>query len=261
MQFARCAGIIGTGLATLMATVALGDNPSSTGLWVGSVSVEGINRPGAESASWDTSTNLPSSNPFNFRVIIHVDANGQARLCQRVLLVYSANGAKTTNAITGQVTTNGAYRLLSDESQVPEARQGYPQAKVTRISSVNFPLMAPQLLNGQFGVGTTLNGAVTNAYDDPVNPFVHVYAPLHNNLLTQNGVKTKLASGAQSFDIIRSLSFQFAAQDPLKPSNPKWGIDENGGDYRETVEGLYRPIQVQGRFRMQRLTTIGQFEK
>ena len=259
MQIARYSKAFVTGLVLFMAALAVADN-SSTGLWVGNVVVEKINRPGAASAAWDTTTNLPAANPFGFRVIIHVDAEGQARLVQRMLLVYSRNGVQVTNLLTGEVTTNGTYRLLSDESQVAAHRQSDPQATVTRVSSVNFPLMAPQILNGQFGTGGSLNGTVAIPYDDPGNPFVHVYAPLHNNREMQNGVSNQLPPGIQSFDITRSLTFQFATQDPSTPTNPKWGIDENGGDFRETIEGLYRPIQVQGRFRMQRLTTIGQLE-
>jgi hypothetical protein len=158
------------------------------------------------------------------------------------------------------VTTNGTYRLLSDESLVAGVRKTDPQAEITRLSSVNFPLMAPQTLDGQFGPGQTLVGTVTVPYDDPVNPFVHVYAPLHDNLRIQNAVTNKLLNGVESFTVTRSLTFQFATQDPSNATNPRWGVDENGGDFRETVEGLYRPVQVQGRFRVQRLTTIGQLD-
>ena len=233
---------------------------ANSGLWLGDVVVERINRPGPNSAAWDTTTNLPTANSFGFRVIIHVDTNGQARLLQRVLLAYTSNRAQVTNAITGQVTTNGAYRLLTDESMVATVRQSDPQAQVTRISSANFPLFSPQVLNGQFGGSHALNSTVTIPYDDPVNPFVHPYAPLHDNYRVWNTVKTKLPDGVESFTIVRSLVFQFAAQDPSNPTNPRWGVDQNGGDFRETIEGLYRPVQVQGRFRLQRLTTIGQLD-
>ncbi len=260
MRISKCARQIGTGLFLFLLASACAENPSNTGLWVGTVVVESINRPGPASAAWDTKTNLPAANPFSFRVIIHVDVTNQARLIQRVLLAYSANSAQETNILTGQVTTNGTYRLLSDESKVAGIQQTNAQSRVTRISSVNFPLMTPQPLNGQFGIGGTLNGVVPLPYDDLVNPFVHVYAPLHDNWQVQNDDKSKLPAGVESFDITRNVSFQFAAQDPLKPTNPKWGVDENGGDFRETIEGLYQPVQVQGRFRIQRLTTIGQLE-
>ena len=251
-------------LAEALLGLALSATPraanANSGLWVGDIVVERVNRPGPASATWDTTTNLLAANTFNFRAIIHVDTNGQARLLQRVLLAFSHNAGQATNAITGQVTTNGTYRLLSDESLVAGVRKTDPQAEITRLSSVNFPLMAPQALNGQFGPGQTLVGTVTVPYDNPVNPFVHVYAPLHDNLRIQNAVTNKLLNGVESYTVTRSLTFQFATQDPSNATNPRWGVDENGGDFRETIEGLYRPVQVQGRFRVQRLTTIGQLD-
>lgn len=233
---------------------------ASAGLWVGDVVVERINRPGPASAAWDTTTNLPAATSFDFRVIIHVDTNGQARLLQRVLLTCTQSGAKVTNAITGQVTTNGAYRLLTDEAVVAAVRQVEPQAQVTRISSVNFPLFPPQVLNGQFGSSNVLNGTLTIPYDDPVNPFVHAYAPLHDNYQVRNTVRSKLPEGVESYTITRNLLFQFASQDPRDPTNPRWGIDQHGGDFHEAIEGLYRPVQVQGRFRLERLTTVGRLD-
>ncbi len=259
MQLAKF--ILGAGAVLGLALPALAlAADANSGLWVGDVVVGRVNRPGPDSAAWDTTTNLPAANSFGYRVIIHVDTNGQARLLQRVLLAYTHNDAQVTNAITGQVTTNGAYRLLTDESTAATVRQSDPQAQVTRISSANFPLFSPQVLNGQFGGSNTLNGTVTIPYDDPVNPFVHAYAPLHDNYRVQNTLKTKLPDGVESFTIVRNLVFQFAAQDPSNPANPRWGVDQNGGEFRETIEGLYRPVQVQGRFRLQRLTTIGELD-
>jgi len=257
MQITRYTKAIGAGLVLFMASLALAGD-TNTGLWVGDVVVQRVNRPGPDSATWDTTTNLPAANPFSFRVIIHVDATNQARLLQRVLLTYRRNGTLATNAITGQVTTNGTYTLLSDESLVPGVRKLDPEAKVTRISSVNFPVVAPVALTGQLDTGSTLSGTVMIPYDDPSNPFVHAFAPQHDNFKVQNGAKIKLPAGIESFDITRNLTFQFAAQDPSNSTNPKWGIDENGGDFSETIYGLYQPIQVQGWFRLQRLTTIGQ---
>jgi hypothetical protein len=233
---------------------------SQTGLWIGDIVVERVNRPGPGSAAWNTTTNLPAANTFSFRALIHVDASGQARLLQRVLLAYSSNGLQQTNPITHQVTTNGSYRLLTDESRVAAVRQTDPQARITRLSSVGLPFLPPQFLNGQFGPGNTLVSSVTIPYTDPNNPFVHAYAPLHDNWLIQNSTRSRQPEGVESFTITRSFSFTFASQDPSNASNPKWGIDENGGEFKETVEGLYRPIQVQGRFRLQRLTSIGQLD-
>ena len=67
---------------------AQADDPS-TGLWVGSVVVEKVNRPGTPGSGWDPEALLPAANPFTFRLLVHVDTNGQARLLQRVLAVWN----------------------------------------------------------------------------------------------------------------------------------------------------------------------------
>jgi hypothetical protein len=242
-----------------MLRAALGDD-LNTGLWVGSVRVEKVNRPGRTGGSWDPDALLPAANPFTMRLLVHVDTNGQARLLQRVLAVWNPNGAVVTNQVTGQVTTNGHYVLLADESQVSASLASQPQSRVYRLSSVTFPLMAPQPMGGGFGGTASLTCTVNLPYDDPVNPFVHAYAPLHDNLQMQNGVKSKLADGEESYGISRDITLEFVDQDPDNPGNPRWGIDEAGGNYREITTGLYQPIQAQGRFRLQRLCRIGHLE-
>jgi hypothetical protein len=230
------------------------------GLWVGTAVIEKLNRPGPASSPWDTETLQPAANPFPFRLLVHVDATGQARLLQRVLTVWDPKGDVVTNTVTGQLQTNGHYVLLHDESQVAGYRANNPDAKVHRISSVNLPLMDPLPLNGSFGGTNQLSGAVTNRYDDPVNPFVHGFAPLHDNQQVSNGVASKLADGEESWTFVRNFNLRFAAEDPANPTNPAWGVREIGGEFRETLEGLFRPINLQGSFRLTKLSSIDRLE-
>lgn len=239
---------------------ASGADDPHTGLWVGNAVVEKVNRPGKPGGSWDPDALLPASNPFTFRVLVHVSTNGQVRLLQRVLTVWNPKGEVVTNAITGQVTTNGYYVLLADESQVGPYLADQPDSKVYRISSANLPVMAPQILNGTFGGSGSLSGTVNLPFDDPVNPFVHRYAPLHDNRRVRGGDSVALSDGEESYTIGRDLIFQFAAADPDAPGNPRWGTSEVGGDFQETVTGLYQPIKAQGRFRLERLNRIGRLE-
>jgi hypothetical protein len=231
-----------------------------SGLWVGTAVIEKLNRPGPDSSPWDTVTLQAAANPFPFRLLVHVDATGQAQLLQRVLTVWNPHGDVVTNTVTGQVQTNGHYVLLRDESQVAAYRTDNPDARVQRISSVNLPLMDPLPLNGRFGGTNQLSGAVTNRYDDPVNPFVHVFAPLHDNREVRNGVTTPLPDGEESWTFIRNLNLRFAAEDPDHAQNPAWGAREVGGEFRETIEGLFRPINLQGQFRLQKLSSIARLE-
>lgn len=162
--------VVGAALL-LPAPAPAADNPNA-GLWVGSVVVEKVNRAGKTGGSWDPDVLLPAANPFAFRLLVHVDTNGQARLLQRVLTVCNPNGEIVTNAVTGQSTTNGFYVLLADESQVQAYIESARQSKVYRVSSVNFPIMSPQPMAGAFGGTGFLACTVPLPYDDAVNPLV-----------------------------------------------------------------------------------------
>ena len=231
----------------------------NTGLWVGSAVVDQVNQPAI------APTNLMPAKAFSYRLILHVDSTNQARLLQRVLAVFIPDAGVVTNAVTGLPATNGTYVLLSDESSVPAQLQAHPTASVKRVSSVNFPLMAPQFMNGQFGSTGQLTCTLQLPYNDPVNPFVHVYAPLHDNRRVENGVTTLLPEGVESFSVTRNLTLRFAAQDPDNASNPNWGIDEVGGTLQEVVDGLYQPlvrglpqsIQARGSFRLRKASDVG----
>lgn len=244
-------------LCAWLPSAALADN---TGLWVGMASVNQVNQPAVAPG-----TLLPAGGAFSYRLILHVDTNSTTRLLQRVVTVGIPTGNLATNLVTGVVSTNGSTVLLSDESLVPAQLQTYPNAAVRRISSVNFLLMAPQVMNGQFGSTGQLSCTLQVPYDDPVNPFVTAYSPLHDNLQVQNGVTTKLPEGVQSFSVTRNLTLVFSAQDASNPTNPNWGITQIGGTLQEEVDGLYRPlvsgvaqsIQVSGTFRLQQVSTNG----
>lgn len=244
-------------LCALLQSAAFAGN---TGLWVGSAVVDQVNQPAIAPG-----TLMPAAKSFPYRLILHVDTNNTTRLLQRVVAVLTPTGGLVTNAVTGVVTTNGTTMLLSDESLVPAQLQTYPNATVRRISSVNFLLMAPQVMNGQFGSTGQLTCTLQVPYDDPVSPFVHAYAPLHDNLQVQNGVTTKLPEGVESFSVTRNLTLVFSAQDPVTPGNPNWGISEIGGTLQEVLGGLYQPlfngaaqsIQVSGSFRLQKVSDNG----
>jgi hypothetical protein len=129
---------------------------------------------------------------MSYRLLLHVDAQGQARLLQRVLLAWQ--GTNTTD-------TNRQYALYSDESKVPASA-----SEVYRLSSVAFPLIAPVSLAGELGYA--LFGRVDLGYDDPVNPFKHAYHPDHDNL-DERFSTNRLPAGVESFQVARDLVFNF----------------------------------------------------
>ena len=58
-------------------------NPNA-GLWVGSVALNKVNQPANADAA---ATPVATASEFQFRLIVHVDSNNQARLLQHVLLI------------------------------------------------------------------------------------------------------------------------------------------------------------------------------
>ena len=160
----------------------------------------------------------------------------------------------------GKKGDGGCYALLTSDSRLVHGRgrdhasgdqlreyDANANTKVFRISSVNLPVMDPLPLNGQFGGTNQLSGTVNVAYDDPTSPFVHTFAPMHDNQQTRNGVTTKLPEGEESWTLVRDFNLRFASEDPDDPANPAWGASEAGGEFRETLDGLFRPIHLQGK--------------
>lgn len=229
-----------------VACVKKGDLSSSpTGLWVGEVAVEKVNRAVTTmDQTWDSEQLIPASDVFSFRLLIHVDELGDVRLLQRVLVASRQNN-------TGETV----HELLTDESAVEPYRRRYPDAAIKRISSANIPMMNPQLLTGLFGGSNVCSGTVSLSYDDPVNPFKHRYAPMHDNLEERNGTFVKREEGVESYSINRAISLSFFATDP-EELEVRWGSTVVGGIYRETISGLHRPMKVEGEFRLRKVSDV-----
>jgi hypothetical protein len=240
------------------------------GLWVGSASVTNVSQP----ASFNPATPVPTASPFQFRVLIHVDNTGQARLLQKVLQMWKDG---TTRPDPGnpdvQITDEpGRYVLVTDDDFIPNfsgatLRDG--RAVARRISTAAFGFRDPIAMTGtgEFGAAGGLFGCIVSlSHNDPLNPFVHRYHPDHNNLDEQDPpqpliVKTN-ATGqlytAESTGIDRSVQFQFTSTDPDDLRLPGWQDDQLGGTYRETISGLHKaPLYIQGTFRVQHASRVG----
>ncbi len=89
-----------------------GDDPHPrSGLWVGSAAITHVSQP----ASFTPSNPFPTATEFQFRLLVQVDASGQARLLQQVIPMWK-NGSYTTNAQgIKEVDQPGRYVLLTDE--------------------------------------------------------------------------------------------------------------------------------------------------
>ena len=95
------------------------------------------------------------------------------------------------------------YALLSAAAY----QSAHPGTKIVRLSSTCFPLMTPQAATGRLAPSNTVVCALELPYNDPVNPFVHLFHPQHDNLQYRNGTATALGEGAESYTVQRTLRF------------------------------------------------------
>ena len=226
-------------------------NPQA-GLWVGTAVLRGVSQAGNPA---DSSTPRPTGSEAQFRLIVHVNAAGQARLLQQVMLMW-------TNGVVddfGDLLQLGRRVLISDDalaSKYTGAALRDGKAVARRISSVAFSNPKPLSMIGSFGaVSNPLTCAVIVGYEDPLNPFKHRFHPDHDNL-DESFAKLQ-SEGLESFTVQRALSLKFTPVDPEGLATSRWGDSQVGGEYRETITGLHKvPIVVRGVFRLNRVSLI-----
>ena len=222
--------------------VLLGDpleeHDDHEGLWVGQATVNMVNAPAY------TGTNLLSTAaPLSFRLLVHVDGYGRANLLQQVVLAWD-------NTLTNAPHTNGTYALYAHERALPA-----DAADASRISSAAFPVMPPVSLAGS--LTNALTGTVTVRFDDPTNPFLHRYHPMHDN---QDWDFRAYTNAVETRTITRALALTFSAV-TNGSANPYYGMDTVSGNYQESLSGLRsQAIYFEGGFALQRLSRINQLQ-
>lgn len=229
---------------------ASGPASEHAGLWVGDVVLNAVSQPAHPG---NPTLPRPSGGKFSFRLMVHVDAAGSARLLQQVFLVRKppVMDPDPENPEMDRVVVPARTVAVSDESMIPGII-GTAQLIGRRLSSPVFGFRQPVAFGqGTFNAGT-LQASVTMDYDDPLNPFKHIFHPDHNNL--DERFEQTLPEGKEAFTVTRNISLEFTATDPLGLNPPGWGETEVGGIYRETVSGLHRSaIQTSGNFRLVRV--------
>jgi len=222
------------------------------GLWIGSVVLNSVNQASA------SGTPVPVAAPFQFRVILHVDATGEARLLQHVILAWTNGVASTNNQGFSQTTVPGHFALITDDQVLAQfTGSGLRDGTVTgrRYSTAAFGFHDPILMGraGDFGTSNTIiSCSVPLGFNDSLNPFKHRYHPDHNNLDDRYELPKQ-----ECPDITRQISMEFTANDPENTTLAGWGDNQLGGIYSEVVTGLHKfPIHTQGTFRLHRASTV-----
>lgn len=230
------------------------------GLWVGNVTVDAVSQPANAALSGSTDP-LPAPQSFQFRLIMHVDADGDATLLQQVYLMFKpAVTAPDPGDPDATIVVDPArFVLVSDPALLPQfsgsvLRDGEDVGR--RISSAAFTFGAPQAMATDTSSGRkAYEVALALGYDDPLNPFKHKYHPDHDNRNEQ--YDQTLPAGRESYDLSRALSLELSPTDPQDLGQAGYGDTVIAGTYRETITGVHRdPINVSGIFRLENVSTV-----
>ncbi len=259
-----------------------------TGLWVGSVSVDNVSE--SQISSNNAFTNpTPVSSPFKFRILLHVDTNGNTRIIKDVIQMWKPGSP-------------GHYALITDDTLIPNNFVCDNLADTEfchRISTAAYDFDGLHVsMNGVFSLAGLLTGQLMLTPENPTNPFLHRFNPEHDNLnedfkplqnfaaFDADGNEAKrvcsLTEPKQScnvnadcpageicavntpilevYRVTRDMTLTFIATDPN--GSPAWGSSLMGGLYQETLKGLHKnTIYVSGTFRLQKVTAIGELNQ
>jgi hypothetical protein len=233
------------------------------GLWVGNAVIREVSQPAFSSGPTAT---FPTASEFQFRLIVHVDNKGSARLLQSVLQMWKEGSlAPDPNGSSNYVVaTPGSDVLVTDPNRIEDFKGvtlRHDKAVARRISTTafgfrNFVKMTNESGTVQFGT-SKINFHVFMGHDDPLNPFKHKYHPDHNNL-DENYSTNKLGAGIESFAIQRDIELEFTAKDPENLPVAGWNDTQIGGNYSETIQGVHKsPLYVKGYFRFHQASRNG----
>ena len=229
------------------------NSPAFAGLWRAVVQVEAVSE-----AQQGGTEPTPVGEPFEQRMLIHVDSGGQARLLKDVILMWEEGtmAPSDENPDFEEVATPGRYVLLTNDDLLPlysgaAVRNGEPIGR--RFSTVAYDFPGEYLeMSGGFGPGGQTAVSIVLEPEFPTNPFRHKFHPDHDNKDAQF-----LNFQEEAFQVIREMRFNFAVDDPLGLDPPRWGSDILGGRFDESLTGLHKnTIFVSGSFRMRRVSYV-----
>ncbi|HKL51757.1 MAG TPA: hypothetical protein VJ908_11355 [Wenzhouxiangellaceae bacterium] len=227
--------------------------PAFAGLWRAIVQIEAVSE-----AQLGGTQPTPVDKSFEQRMLIHVDAGGQARLLKDVILMWEDGTTVPSDQDPDleEVETPGRYVLLTNKDLLPlysgaSIRNGEPVGR--RFSTVAYDFPGEFLeVEGDFGPGGQTAVTLVLEPEFPTNPFRHKFHPDHDNKDAQF-----LNFKEEAFQVIREMRFNFAVEDPLGLDPPGWGSTLLGGQFDESITGIHKnTIFVSGSFRMRRISNV-----
>ena len=247
-------GAAGRPAAGAVQAKAGGDNPTAlAGLWIGDINIDKVSE--AQRAGVEP---MATGAAFRQRVLIHVNAQGQARLIKDVTQMWE-DGTTQPSSVDPtyqEVATPGRYVLITNKQLLGlysgvAGRDGVPVG--LRYSTVGYDFEGELLdFSGVFGPGGEITTAIVVPPTLPTNPYLHRHHPDHNNLDEQF-----LNYREEAYQVVRNMQLVFTSDDPRGINSPGWGDSILGGTFSESITGLHRnPIFTSGTFHMRRASAV-----
>jgi hypothetical protein len=212
------------------------------GLWVGQAIISAVSFVGFDTnAAGESATEpLPVAGAFPLRLIVHAGSDNSCRLLQHVIVAAVEDAAK-----------NRFTRLYSDESRMPAAA-----TVMSRLSSPAYGRMQPLVLSGG-GFLNEVSGEYVMDYNDPLNPFKHLYHQDHDNKDPSTGAT--LPEGIESYTITNHVRLTWNTNAVSGSYTALWNPDETvTGTYEHTIGNLRLvPIALRGEFKLRRVVRTG----
>ena len=221
------------------------DDIAGLGLWTGHVEILKVQELAANSSTSGELT--PVDRSFTYTLLVHVDAEGQARLLKEVT-VMGKEGADDEGQPTIEKVLVTDDDLLSNYEGIVRRDD---ELVGVRLGSLGYDFDPFEnegenqaLMEGTLDHGQVLSVTLTLGANHPTNPFYHKYHPDHK-------------TGREVGRTIRLT---------VDPENPGARPGEKGmeltGVYEENVSGLSKgTISMNGKFSLRRISLIGKLNE
>lgn len=239
----------------------------AVGLWAGTVTLNQVNEVQTATPE-DPGRVTPTADAASFRILLHVDSQGQVRLLKDVL-VMSKDPEATAGGTVDERDVTGASELIlvTRDELIPQFRglltRGGKRVGL-RLGSVAYDFPGAEvLLAGGLGEGRACLGTFTLPRRHPTNPFRHPYHPDHQNFDRRNDPADPAYNPAipiSGYEIQRQVLLQFpslsSAGAGALPGDE--GVQTLTGNYEERVTGLHKlPLIGRGSVVLNRICTKG----
>ncbi len=232
--------------------------PGLEGLWGGSVAVTHVSYINASGEK--SNTPLPTQSAFTFKVLIHYDENGVARLLKEAYVVHEEIPAPT------EVNPDAKSRVpvvLDNDQEIPNylgIKDDNGKLVGFRLSAVtyDFPENSRVMTTvGNFGAASSnVTVTIPIAEESKTHPMRHRHHPGHDGLDEnfQARPENYPEHEKEVWAMTRELKFTFEENDTRTPLD---GVNALSGDFEEIVQGAYKaPIYVSGQFFLQRISNV-----